>query len=224
MPFEKQELIGIGTGIYTLADIATILGLPPAKVSRWMNEYWNLHFGKTAQSIFTNGAGRDRVTNFLTLIEFFTFYQLREEGVSAQKIVKAHNILEKTFQTRYPFAKSPIFTDGKAVLFSGEVGEIIRADETLQITIKEIFSPFCKKVDFNKNDLAERFFPMGRNHNVIIDPKRQFGQPVVGETNVLTETIFNLFKGGESVSMISRLYDLTLSQVNDAVDYHRSAA
>ncbi|CAN0464833.1 unnamed protein product, partial [Phaeothamnion confervicola] len=222
MPFEKQELIGIGTGIYTLADIATILGLLPAKVSRWMNEYWNLQFGKTAQSSFTNGAGRDRVTNFLTLIEFFTFYQLREEGVSAQKIVKAHNILEKTFQTRYPFAKSQIFTDGKAVLFSGEVGEIIRADETLQITIKEVFSPFCKKVDFNKNDLAERFFPMGRNHNVVIDPKRQFGQPVVGGTNVLTETIFNLFKGGESVSMISRLYDLTLSQVNDAVDYHRS--
>ncbi|MBO9614308.1 MAG: DUF433 domain-containing protein [Dyadobacter sp.] len=224
MPFEDQELIGIGTGVYTLTDISTILGLTPAKVSRWINEYWNLHFSKTAQPSFTSGAGRDRVTNFLTLIEFFTFYQLREEGVSAQRIVKAHHILAKTFQTPYPFAKSQILTDGKAVLFSGEVGNIIHADETLQIAIKEILSPFCKKVDFNQNDMAARFFPMGRNHDVVIDPKRQFGQPIIEGTNILTETIFNLFRGGESVSMISRLYNLKPGQVNDAINYHRAAA
>jgi uncharacterized protein (DUF433 family) len=223
MPIKEQDLIGVGTGIYTLADISTILKLAPAKVNRWMNEYWNLQFSKAVKPGFTSGAGRDRVTNFLTLIEFFTFYQLRAEGVSAPKIVKAHHILEKTFQTPYPFATSQILTDGKAVLFSGEVGDIIHADDTLQIAIREILSPFCKKVEFNHNDLAMRFFPMGRNHNVVIDPKRQFGQPIIEGTNILTETIFNLFKGGESVDMISRLYDLTPHQVSDAVDYQNAA-
>lgn len=221
---DTAAIFGVGTGIYTIPDISAILGLPQAKVKRWLLEYWNARFGKSSGSAFSDGSGRDLVTNFYTLIEFFAFYQLREEGVSTQKIIKAHQVLEKILQTNYPFAKSNIFTDGKQVLFAGVVGEIIKADETLQLTIKEIFEPFCKKVDFNNNHLAERFFPLGKDHKIIIDPKRQFGQPVVGGTNVLTETVFNLFRGGESIEVIVGLYDLTVDQVKDAISFHRNAA
>ncbi len=224
MNIDAQHIFGLGTGIYTIPDVAAILGLPQAKVRRWLHEYWNQQFGKPNQTIFSDGEGKELVTNFLTVIEFFTFYQLREEGISAQKIVKAHHVLEKVLNTKYPFAKSQILTDGKQVLFSGEVGEIIKADDSLQITIKEVFEPFCKKVDFNKDHLAARFFPMGKDNSVIIDPKRQFGQPVIADTNILTETIYGLFRGGESIDVIVKLYDLTPKQVDDAINYHRNAA
>lgn len=222
--FETQSIIGVGTGIYTLPDVADILHLPAGKVRRWMHEYWQLRFSSSAKSEFSYGTGRELVTNFLTLIEFFTFYQLRQEGVSAQKIVKAHQILAKTFQTKYPFAKSNLLTDGKQILFSGEVGEIIKADETLQITIKGAFEPFCKKVEFNEDHIVRRFYPMGKEHSIVVDPRRQFGQPVIGDTNVLAETVYNLHRGGESVEMISSLYTLTVDQVNDAINYYRKAA
>jgi uncharacterized protein (DUF433 family) len=221
--FETQSIIGVGTGIYTLTDIASILQLPAAKVRRWMHEYWQLRFG-SPESEFSYGSGKELVTNFLTLIEFFTFYQLRHHGVSAQKIVKAHGILEITFGTKYPFAQSNILTNGRPVLFSGEVGKLIKADETLQITIKEIFEPFCKKVEFNEDDIVKRFFPMGKDHSIVIDPKRQFGQPVIDDTNILAETIYNLHRGGESVETITCLYELTVDQVNDAINYYRRAA
>ncbi|WAC10580.1 DUF433 domain-containing protein [Dyadobacter pollutisoli] len=224
MKSDTDTIFGLGTGIYTIPDIAAILGLPQAKVRRWLHEYWNAQFGKFSPSPFSDGSGRDLITNFYTLIEFFAFYQLREEGVSTQRIIKAHQVLEKALQTNYPFAKSDIFTDGIQVLFAGEVGEIIKADETLQLTIKEVFEPFCKKVDFNKNHFAERFFPLGKEHKIIIDPKRQFGQPVIGGTNVLTETVFNLFRGGESIEVIVGLYDLTVDQVEDAIHFHRNVA
>lgn len=223
-PFEIQNLIGVGTGIYTLPDIASILHLPTGKVRRWMHEYWQLRFSSSEKSEFSYGSGKELVTNFLTLIEFFTFYQLRQEGVSAQKIVKAHQILSKTFRTKYPFAKSNLLTDGEQVLFNGDAGDIIQADETLQINIKEAIEPFCKKVDFNEDDIVKRFYPMGKNHSIVIDPKRQFGQPVVGDTNVLAETVYNLYRGGESVDMITSLYALTIDQVNDVINYYRKAA
>ncbi|WP_177194175.1 DUF433 domain-containing protein [Dyadobacter sp. SG02] len=223
-PFETQSLVGVGTGIYTLPDIAEILHLPAVRVRRWMHEYWQLRFSSSAESEFSHGSGKELVTNFLTLIEFFTFYQLRQEGVSAQKIVKAHQILSKAFRTKYPFAKSNLLTDGKQILFSGEVGEIIRADETLQITIKEAFAPFCKKVEFNEDNVVKRFYPMGREHSIVVDPRRQFGQPVIGDTNVLAETVYRLHRGGESVEMITSLYALTVEQVNDAINYYRKAA
>lgn len=223
-PIETQSLIGIGTGIYTMPDIAIILHLPVGKVRRWMHEYWQLRFSPSAESEFSYGSGKELVTNFLTLIEFFTFYQLRREGVSPQKIVKAHRVLAKTLDTKYPFAKSNLLTDGEKVLFGGDMGNIIQADETLQINIKEAIEPFCKKVEFNDDDLVKRFYPMGKDHSVVIDPKRQFGQPVIGNTNILAQTIYNLHRGGESVQTISDLYELSVAEVNDAINYYRRAA
>lgn len=224
MVAQDNKIFDLGTGIYTLPDVAAILGLPQAKVRRWLQEYWHAHFGKTDQISFSDGTGRELVTNFYTLIEFFTFYQLRAEGVSAQRIVKAHKVLEDVLKTAYPFATSSILTDGKGVLFTGEIGNIIQADETLQITIKEVLAPFCKKIEFDHNALAKSFFPLGRDHDVLVDPHRQFGQPVVRGTNILTETIFNLHRGGESADFIARIYDLTPRQVQDAITFHRNAA
>ena len=224
MTFEKTTVFDLGTGIYTMPDVAAILGLPQAKVRRWLHEYWNAHFGKTDQIAFSDGTGRELVTNFHTLIEFFTFYQLRAKGVTVQRIVKAHKVLEELYKTAYPFATSNILTDGKNVLFTGEVGNIIHADETLQITIKEVLEPFCKKIEFDHSHLAKRFYPLGREHDIIIDPRRQFGQPVIGNTNILTETVFNLYRGGESADFIARVYDLTTKQVQDAITFHRNAA
>lgn len=224
MVFNESKIYDLGTGIYTIPEVATILNLPQSKVRRWMSEYWNESFIREDNFKFSDGTGRELVTNFHTLIEFFTFYQLRLNGVSAQKIVTAHEVLANFLKTNYPFATSNILTDGKNVLFNGEIGEIIKADKTLQIVIKEVFEPFCRKIDFDKNQLAERFFPLGKKHEVIIDPHRQFGQPVIGTTNILTETVFHLYKGGESTNVIANIYDLTLEQVKDAIYYHRNAA
>jgi len=224
MALEKSPVFGLGTGIYTLPDIAAILNLPQAKVRRWMHEYWKVHFGKADQIAFSDGTGTELVTNFYTLIEFFTFYQLRALGVTAQRIVRAHQVLEDVYKTAYPFATSKILTDGKEVLFKGEVGDIIRADETLQITIKEVLEPFCKKIEFDDDSLAKRFYPFGRDSEIVIDPHRQFGQPVISNTNILTETVYNLYRGGESTDLIARIYDLTTTQVQDAIDFHRHVA
>jgi len=219
--FETENIIGFGTGIYTTPEVASILGLPRQKVKRWLNEYWN---GLFNEARYSEGVGLEQVTNFHTLIEFFTFYQLREKGISAQKIIKAHNVLAKLLKTYYPFATSNILTDGKKVLFTGEIGEIIKADESLQIYINQVIEPFCQRIEFDKNKLAQRFFPLGKEHDVIIDPRRKFGQPVVGNTNILTETVYNLFRANEPVEVIANLYDLSIDQINDAIQFHRRNA
>lgn len=221
MSLETENIIGFGTGIYTTPEVAYILGLPRQKVKRWLNEYWN---GLFNEAKYSEGAGKEQVTNFHTLIEFFTFYQLRAKGVSAQKIINAHNVLAKHLKTEYPFATSNILTDGKKVLFTGEIGEIIKADDSLQLYIKQVIEPFCQRIEFDKNKLAKRFFPLGKEHDVIIDPQRKFGQPVIGNTNILTETIYDLFRANEPVDVIANLYDLSIDQVNDAIQFHRRNA
>ncbi len=224
MTFDKQNIFDIGTGIYTIPDIASILRLPTAKVRRWMKEYWNEKFAQGEHNTFSQGSGKEQVTNFYTLIEFYTFYQLRLNGVSSDKINKAHEVLSNLYQTKYPFAKSNILTGSKNIFFNHEDGELIEADKGLQITIKQVLEPFCKNIDFDLNSLATRFYPLGKNHNIVIDPQRQFGQPVIGDTNVLTETVFDLHRAGESSKVIANIFELTSKQVKDAIDFHLRAA
>ncbi len=224
MTFDKNDIFDIGTGIYTIPDIASILRLPTTKVRRWMKEYWNEKFAQGECDAFSQGTGKEQVTNFYTLIEFYTFYQLRLNGVSSFKINKAHDILAEVYKTKYPFAKSNILTDGKNIFFSGKVGEIIEADITLQINIKEVLEPFCRSIDFDVNSLATRFYPLGKNHEIIIDPHRQFGQPVIGNTNILTETVFDLYRAGEPLKVIANIFELTSKQVKDAIDFHLNVA
>ncbi len=222
---EANHVLDLGTGIYTIPDVAAILRLPIKKVRRWMNEYWNIKFGGLTQAKFSVGAGREEATNFYTLIEFFTFYQLRERGVTAQRIIRAHEALGNHLNVVYPFATSNIYTDGRSVFFQhSEISEIIHADETMQVVIKEVLDFFLKKIEFDGNRLAKRFFPLGKDHSVVIDPQRRFGQPVVGETNILTENLYRLYKGDESVETIASIYDLSAQQVEDAINFHRNAA
>jgi uncharacterized protein (DUF433 family) len=214
-----------------MPDIAVILELPVDKVRRWFRDYWKAQFGQAGprsatQTDFSEGEGRERVVNFHTLIEFFVFYQLRKTGVSVQKIVEAHIILEDTLQTAYPFAKTRMLVEkGGRILFDGPVGEMIRADKSRQMVIREVLDPFCSKIEFGPDELAKRLYPLGRESSIVVDPRRRFGQPVIGETNITTDTVFNLHRAGESNEFIGRIYDLTAKQVADAIAYSaRNAA
>lgn len=206
----------LGAGIYSIPDAAFILRLPTAKVRRWMNEFWDLRMAENNNK-YSWGEGRDKATNFYTLMEFYVFYQLRELNVSTRRILTAHEAIANQLNTPYPFATSKMLTDGKSILFTMEDGTVVEADRTKQAAFKELIESFCKKIEFSESEIAERFYQMGKGKKIIVDPHHQFGQPVIEDTNILAETIFNLYQAGESPEFISRLYQLKEEEVKDAI-------
>ena len=90
MTINKPE---IGYGIYTYPDVAAILDLPGTMVRRWINDFWDIRFIGNELKRYSWGDGREKYINFLTLIEFYTFFRLRELKISTQKIIKAHQLI-----------------------------------------------------------------------------------------------------------------------------------
>jgi uncharacterized protein (DUF433 family) len=215
LAFENN--IELGNGIYSLPDLAFILRLPQSKVRRWMNDFYNQRLGEKYNGNYSWGEGKDKATNFYTLIEFYIFYQLRENKVGTKAILNAHEQMAGQLKTPYPFASAPVLTDGKSILYSLSDGTTINADKSRQIAFKQIIESFCKKIEFSNSKLAERFWPLGKGHRVVVDPHHQFGQPVIDKTNLLAETIFDLYKAGETKEFLSRLYNISVKEVNDAV-------
>lgn len=205
------------SSIYSVADIAAILNLPQPQVKRWLREYKK---GKLGEFEAENDHSPDLVTDFHTLIEFYTFYQLRALGVMPGKINKARGILSDMLHTPHPFATANILTDGRNVFFNAEVGQLIKADQTLQLFIQQVVEPFCKRIEFGDDSLPVRLYPMGRDSSIQIDPNRQSGRPVVGETDTLSKTVFDEFLKGNSVSMLADRFNLTEKQVEDVIKFH----
>ena len=220
----KNDVI-LGNGFYTVPDLALILQLPKKKVRRWLDDFYNERLGKPYEGSYSWGQGRDKATNFLTLIEFYVFYQLREHKVSTYKILEAHENMTKELKTAYPFASYKLLVDGKEILYAVEDDTWVHANKSRQIVIKEITEGFFKKIDFSANNLAERFWPLGKEREIVVDPHHQFGQPVIQGTNITAATIFSMYQSGEPTSIIGILYDITEEQVNDAILFckHKAA-
>ncbi len=200
---------------YSVQDIATILTLPETQVKRWLREY------KSGQSATDDRISEQGlIADFHTLIEFYTFYQLRASGVGPSRINNARGILSDMLHTPFPFASANILTDGKNIFYHAEVGELIKADQTLQLSIQQVVEPFCKRIEFGDDSLAVKLYPKGRESAIQIDPSRQSGRPVVGDTDILSQTVFDEFLHGNSVSQLAVRFNLTEKQVEDAINFH----
>lgn len=213
----------LGIGLYTIPDVAKILNLDKTFVRRWLHEYWGNKFNIN-NNFSSWGNGRDKAIHFFTLIEFYVFYQLRRQGVSAQSIVKSHEIIRQELDTQFPFANSTILTDGKKIFYTTDGDLIINADKSKQINFKSIIEHFCHKIDFDKDQLALRYWPLGKGKNIVVDPHHQLGQPTIKNTNILAETLYNMYTSGEKINFISSLYDVSESDVKASVEFFKKAA
>lgn len=220
--FHKNQL---GCGIYTTPDISRLLGFPQAKVRRYLDQYWDERLGKKMfnDTYSWTVDGKVKAVNFYTLIELYTFFKLQELGVSTHAILKARDHMAKDMNLPYPFASTGLLTDGKKIWYEFK-DSIINADGSKQTNFINIIKEFVEKVDFGKNKLAQQFWPAGKQSSILVDPHHQFGQPIIKGTNVNAEMLFSMYQSGEPLQTIGILYDLTESEVNDAIRFYKQAA
>jgi len=227
MTFTLQTKPLLGKGIYTIPDIALILGIPYNKIHRWINSFWNDRFGRKYGYTYTWSVDLTKAVNFQTLIELFTFYQVSQAGVSTKELLKAHEILSSQYNTHYPFANRIVLnglrTEGKKVLFEQNDGSIYSVDINKQFKLAFI-KDFFVNLDFNSESLAIRFWPAGKNKSIVCDPHYQFGQPIISGTNIQSETLFRMYLAKEPIKFIADLYEIPVAKVKQAIEFHKSAA
>jgi len=223
MDFEND--LRINNGIYTLPDVSKILRIPYYKVNKWVNCYWDIQLGSTFENKYSWTIKNTKAISFHTLIEFYVLILLGEAGVSTRNVLQAHLELSKYYNTAFPFAQRAILegirTTGKKIYFETNDG-IISLDGTKQFKL-DFIRTFFKNLDFDTELIASRFWPLGKNKNIVVDPMRQFGHPVIGATNIFPETLYNLYKAGEPIDFIAFTYEIDPNNVLDAVEFCTAA-
>lgn len=221
MKLNFENKLALGTGCYTATDIAQILKMPYQKVNRWMVQYWDGKLGKEFGARYSWTVDKSRAVSFHTLIEFYVMMQLSETGVKPKEVLTAHSQLAHQYQTAFPFAQKKLIdsinTDGGKIYLS--LGDVtISLDGSNQLNLS-IIKAFFKNLDFDSDEIASRFWPMGRESSILIDPARKFGHPIISGHNIYPEVLHNHVKAGDPIAYIALIYEISEKEVQDAIDY-----
>lgn len=221
-----ENQLQLGNGIFTTQEIAQILRVPYYKVNKWITKYWDGNLGKCYEREYSWSIGNTRAVGFHTLIEFYVMMQFAEAGVKTKEVLQAHKELSKFYNTSFPFAQKEVLDNiktDKSKIFLHINGDTISLDGSRQFNL-DIIKLFFKNLDFDNDMLASRFWPMGKDHKVVCDPHRKFGQPVLDGTSIQSEAIYRMYLAEESISFIASIYEIPLKMVKDAIAFHKNAA
>jgi len=222
-----------GKGIYTLSTAAKILRMNPQKMRRWIKgyTYYKNMECRSSKPLFKTEFEydpNDVIISFLDLTELLFINTFIEYGISIQKIRKAAITASNLLNTSHPFAIRKMFTDGKSIF--AEIAQKQKDTSLLDLIKKQyqfqkIIEPLLyKRIDFGKYDYAEKWWPLGKNENIVLDPSRNMGQPILNKYNVRTELIYELYKTKHSINEISDWYELDKSAIEAAINFEKDLA
>lgn len=222
--FENQ--LQLGNGIFTTQEIAQILRLPYYKVRKWITQYWDGELGDFYEKNYSWSINNSKAVGFHTLIEFYVMMQFAEAGVKTREVLNAHKELSEFYRTNFPFATKEVLDNihtDKSKIYLNRNGDTISLDGSKQFNL-EIIKLFFQNLDFDNDMLASRFWPLGKKHKIVCDPHHKFGQPVISGTNIQSEAVYKMFLADEPISFIASVYEITIKDVKDAIEFHKKAA
>jgi uncharacterized protein (DUF433 family)/DNA-binding transcriptional MerR regulator len=224
----KSGVEYLGHGIYTYKEASLITGVRVQTIRRWIEGYKNSNSKRTEQKppLFPSDyskIGEVKALSFMDIIEILFIKAFQKYGLSTQRIRKAVERASVLLSSPHPFAEKVFYTDGKTIL--ARIAEESDMPDLIDLINKQYqFDPIVlpelyKCIDFNDYDIAERYWPEGRNVDIVIDPKINFGKPSIFGPNIPIYTLYDLYKKGQSIEELAGWYDVDEKVVASALKY-----
>jgi uncharacterized protein (DUF433 family) len=231
----------LGQGFYPLPEAARLAQIDTRTARRWAEGYDFVHLGAKRHSAGVINLSMSRAAGELdlTFAEMLTLRLVkgfRGAGFSLRTIKRVAALAAVEYRTPTPFVTKQFRTDGRKVFV--EIGHVAPSnDEPLiprrerqlievlsrQHQFADVVEPsLYKRVEW-EDDMVARWWPMGRDHSVVLDPKVMFGAPRVAQTRLPTEILAKAVRaegGGDvAIQAVADWHGVTAKQVRDAVEF-----
>jgi uncharacterized protein (DUF433 family) len=224
--------------LYTLSEASTYLHVPRATLTTWADGYEH-HRRDRATARTVSGApiitaidaserGHARLP-FIGIAEAYVLNAFRRAGVPMQRIRPSLDWLLKHVGP-HALASQDLYTDGAEVLWdfaqrSGEDspdGELVKnliVPRSGQYVFKELVQHYLQQISFADDKYASLIrLPQYEHANVVLDPRRSYGQPVFGNSGIKVSDAIGPLRAGESFEAVSEDYGVPVSELRDALD------
>ncbi|MCV0387563.1 MAG: hypothetical protein K5821_14270 [Nitrobacter sp.] len=225
----KQDTSLIGLGLYSPVEAAALTSVRSRKIIRWLRGHaiGDRTYPPLWTSQIDNINGGSVYLSFLDLVQLRVANAFIVAGLSPQKVRRAIEYGTEIVSSDYPFANARFRTDGKTVILHvlDEDGDerLIDLFKGGQYLMHKVIEPSLKGLDF-EDDIAARWWPLGRAKGIVVDPKRQFGQPIDDITGVPTKVLAEAAKAEGSSQQAAKLFMVPIASVNRAVAFELQLA
>jgi uncharacterized protein (DUF433 family) len=221
----------LNVGIYTIPEASKLTGVSRERIRRWLRGYRSNLRRKNYAPLWKPqlpAIDNKAALGFLDLIEVKFVGAFLDKGVSWPMI---HKVREKAGElypeVSHPFCTKQFVTDGRQIFINvhSDTGDTSLLEIVSdQHVFAEITEPFLKQLDFREGSMLERWWPLGIDHHVVLDPRKNFGQPTMCEEGVATQVLAESVRANGSVEEVARWYEISPQSVREAIEYEQSLA
>lgn len=216
-----EDMIGGGTGLYTMKETALYTRIHPITLSRWCS---GNDSGKRVLPVEDV-----KIITFPDFVQALAVRNLRViHRLALPKIRDAVKRATDEYGVMYPLAvKHTVYLfDGQLWIKPDKTGNTIiqiSGKQHGQTGIPPLIERFMIDVSFDKETgLANHYtaFRAASNSNrIVMDPKLRFGEPLVEGCGYTPESLFEAAKTEGSIELAAKAYGVTEDQVGICVDY-----
>lgn len=221
----------LGKGIYTVPDASRLSRVSSRRIRYWLKGLPSEEVAESTSRRLWQGEldpiDDKLALGFLDLQEVRFIDAFLKTGVSWHLLRSVHGLARARYGIEHPFCTRPFVTDGNEIFeeiakkpegFDYE--EVVRG----QRVFPQVTQPFLRELEFSTDDQLVRWWPLGTNRAVVLDPRRQFGQPITACSGVATEILQAAAKVGQTVEEIADWYELDPNSVRDAIEFELALA
>jgi uncharacterized protein (DUF433 family) len=213
---------------YSYAEADALARVSKGTGKRWIEGY--SYKGTKGERVFkepvTPGLANESGISFLDLIEIAAIGRFLERGFQLRDVREIVRDCQRYFDLQRPLttarfrtgARQAYVERGKGVLFA--VG---RQKARGGYAMEDILGPFLEELDYT-GDWATKWWPLGKDQHVVIDPEYGFGLPVLSGSGVRTEIIRERSLAGDLPEVIAKDFNLTQEEVARALQFELSRA
>lgn len=221
----------IGAGLYTPGDASRLTNVPAARIHRWLSgrkrQYrgdsvvdeplWHSQIPEIDGSLFLG---------FRDLVELRLVDGFRKQRISMPYLRKVVEAARKLIGDTHPFSTAKFKTDGKRLYF--EILETTRKPQLIEVlsgqhAFHSIVSKSLRDIEFEAG-VASLWRPGGGGGEVVIDPARSFGQPILDRYGISTAAIFLAHDAGRTIREIAGAFEIDEKAVRAAVRFETRLA
>jgi uncharacterized protein (DUF433 family) len=189
--------------LYTRAEVALQLGLPATTLGDWLRS--------GALEAGTGGRGEPTIT-FAGLVETHMLRHLRHAGLSLQAIGEAAIALRSRAGRRNPLAWSGLAHDGRDLLIEIAAEGREQGWERIRDSqggLPGVLRRGSAAIGWSDDGYAGTL-RLVRYHDidVIVDPERSAGQPMIDGTDVQVEDVIETLRTGATFRDVATKYNL----------------
>lgn len=166
--------------------------------------------------------------SFMDLMEARFVKYFRDSGVSLQSIRKVLDVAKSEIGSLHPFATKQFQTDGREFFMRVAEGSreaiFVRLKKN-QLGFYDFFKPsLYEGIEFSVHGTAMAWWPLGEERDVVLDPLRQLGQPILSSSAVPTSSVQQAFMLSNSVEEVADEFEISPSSVRAALDFEQAYA